>query len=67
VEDGTMLYVIKDREASPLPLDENTKFRFDIAIDESTVGECEPVVPLLTQLRGTVNEVIDLIAPVLTE
>lgn len=45
----------------------NSQFRIEIALDEPPVVECEPVLPLLTQLGRAVNDVIELFAPILAE
>jgi hypothetical protein len=43
------------------------EFTIGIALDEPPIVECEPLLPTLTQLRGAVEQVIDLFAPILTE
>jgi hypothetical protein len=42
---------------------DDVKFRFEIAFEESDVREGEPVLKVLGELAGFVNEVIDLFAP----
>lgn len=63
VEDGTVLYRVPvGQDVSEIH--EEPQFRIDIALDEPPIVECEPVLPLLAQLRSMVTDVLDLFVPV---
>lgn len=66
LEDGAVLFTARAGGGFEKDYDE-PQFRVDIALDEPPIIECEPVLPLLTQLRGAVNEVVDLFAPILAK
>jgi hypothetical protein len=65
LEDGAMIAAAGPIIGAERQDEDDPQFTIGIALDEPPIVECKPLIPTLTQLRGAVDEVLKLLAPIL--